>query len=69
MMCITDVEQLHLGSCKEEDIACCVATRVVCHRKDLNMLVVDCGFMGMSHDGMRQQPDTFCVIKGHPHLK
>ncbi|KAK7111800.1 hypothetical protein V1264_011375 [Littorina saxatilis] len=63
-----DVEQLYLGSCKLEDIACCVATRVVCQRRDLNMLVVDCGFMGMSHDGMRQRPDDFCVIKDHPHL-
>ena len=68
-MDFSDYEQVLLGSCREEDIACCVATRVVNQRRDLNMLIVDCGFLGLSHDGMRQRPDDFCIIKDHPHLR
>lgn len=64
-----DFEQVLLGSCKMEDIAVCVATRVVCHKRDLNMLVVDCGFLGLSHDGIAQHPEEFCIIKDNPHLR
>ncbi|XP_025114522.1 uncharacterized protein LOC112576357 [Pomacea canaliculata] len=64
-----DYENYLLGSCKLSDIACCVATRVVCQRPDLDTLVVDCGFTALGHDGMRQRPDDFCVIKDHPNLR
>lgn len=64
-----DYEQVLLGSCTINNVAACVATRVVCQRRDLSMLVIDLGFLGLSHDGMRQRPDDFCVIKDHPHLR
>ncbi|KAL8564319.1 hypothetical protein ACOMHN_004376 [Nucella lapillus] len=64
-----DLEHVLLGACRQEDIAGCVATRVVCRRPETNTLIVDCGFTGLSHDGREQVGDDFCTIRGHPHLR
>ncbi|GFS24304.1 proline synthase co-transcribed bacterial protein [Elysia marginata] len=66
-----DYEQYLLNACKESDIACRVMTRVVAHKPELNMIIVDCGFTAISHDGMAQRlPDAdFCLIQGEANLK
>ncbi|XP_005102411.1 D-threo-3-hydroxyaspartate dehydratase [Aplysia californica] len=64
-----DYEQYLLGSCKQSSIACRVMTRVIDHKPDLNMILVDCGFTALSHDGMRQRPEDFCLIEGDSNLR
>ncbi|KAG0703352.1 D-serine dehydratase [Chionoecetes opilio] len=64
-----DVQQMTLGSCKQDDIACCVATRVVGHYPDRNQLLIDCGFTGLTKQGMAQLPSGCCIFRDQPNLK
>lgn len=64
-----DAQQVSLGSCREEDVACCVATRVIGHHPDRNQLLIDCGFTGLTKQGMGQLPSGCCIFRGHPNLK
>ena len=43
-----DLFQVHLGSCKIEDIAISILASVIGHRRDLNQLVLDCGQAALS---------------------
>ena len=62
--------QQHLvGSCTKDDIAIRVATRVVGHYPDRNQILVDCGFLGLSHDGKGAIPGgAWCAVDNHPEL-
>ncbi|KAK3749909.1 hypothetical protein QZH41_017357, partial [Actinostola sp. cb2023] len=67
-----DYQQSLIGSCQLEDVAMRVLTRVIGHYPDRGHLLVDCGFTGLSHDGIMRQSlsqDPFCLIDGHPNLK
>ncbi|RUS80901.1 hypothetical protein EGW08_011337 [Elysia chlorotica] len=66
-----DYQQYLLNACRESDIAGRVMTRVVAHKPEKSMILVDCGFTAISHDGMRQQlpDDDFCLIQGESNLK
>lgn len=66
-----DYEQYLLNACKESDIACRIMTRVVAHKPELSMIIVDCGFTAISHDGMAQRLPRaeFCLIQGESNLK
>ncbi|XP_066984003.1 D-serine dehydratase-like [Macrobrachium rosenbergii] len=64
-----DVQQSTLGSCSLEDIACCVATRIIGHYPRRNQMLIDCGFTGLTKQGEGKMPSGYCVIKDHPNLK
>lgn len=64
-----DVQQMTLGSCKEDEIACCVATRVIGHYPDRNQLLIDCGFTGLTQQGTGRLPSGCCLFRGQPNLK
>ncbi|KAK3083551.1 hypothetical protein FSP39_025258 [Pinctada imbricata] len=66
-----DYMQYLIGSCEESDIACRVATRVVCHKEEQNRMYIDCGFLGVSHDGLYNGPEQSGMAKfiGHDELK
>ncbi|KAK3801902.1 hypothetical protein RRG08_005648 [Elysia crispata] len=46
-------------------------TRVIAHKPEKGMILVDCGFTAISHDGMaRRLPEKdFCLIQGESNLK
>lgn len=75
MKCLfIDVQQSLIGSCKEEDIAGRVATRVLSHYPLRNQMLVDAGFLALSHDRGKKEHDTIphggiCLIQGHPELR
>jgi len=69
---LTDVQQTIMGSCKPEDIAFKVLTRVKGHYPDRNQLLVDAGFLAMSHDGndgRKEMDGGLCWVEGHPELR
>lgn len=63
--CYYDVMQERLGSCKEEDIAVRVVTRVIGHYPKKNLLLVDMGWTACSKQG---EACGFGRIEGHPEL-
>jgi D-serine deaminase-like pyridoxal phosphate-dependent protein len=66
-----DVQQMTLGSCKLEDIAGRVATRVTGHYPHNNQILIDAGFLATSHDGPKKLPNggSYCLIENEPYLK
>eukprot|EP00425_Heterocapsa_triquetra_P029062 CAMPEP_0195121408 /NCGR_PEP_ID=MMETSP0448-20130528/124176_1 /TAXON_ID=66468 /ORGANISM="Heterocapsa triquestra, Strain CCMP 448" /LENGTH=48 /DNA_ID= /DNA_START= /DNA_END= /DNA_ORIENTATION= len=46
--------QVQLGSCKQEDIAVRVCTRVIGQYERHNTLLIDCGWTGASAQGKEQ---------------
>lgn len=64
-----DVQQASLGSCTMEDIACCVATRVIGHYPRRNQMLIDCGFLGLTKQGYGNMATGYGVIRGQPNLK
>ncbi|XP_031562465.1 uncharacterized protein LOC116298221 [Actinia tenebrosa] len=65
-----DYQQTLTGSCKIENVAVKVLTRVIGVYPSKGQILVDCGFTALSQDGMRRLPqDNFCFIDGHPNLK
>ena len=69
-----DVQQSLVGSCTQSDIAGRVATRVIAHYPLRNQMLVDAGFLALSHDGGKNPHDTIphggiSVIQGHPELR
>ena len=66
---IPDFQQCMAGSCSKNDVAIRVATRVIGHYPNRNQILVDCGFLGLSHDGKGAIPNgALCVIDKHPEL-
>ncbi|XP_067287590.1 D-serine dehydratase isoform X2 [Pseudorasbora parva] len=64
-----DVQQSLIGSCRLEDVAVRVLTRVIGHYPHRNQLLVDCGWAALSHDGGGRLPTGYAIIEGHPELK
>nr|XP_055040750.1 D-threo-3-hydroxyaspartate dehydratase [Misgurnus anguillicaudatus]XP_055040751.1 D-threo-3-hydroxyaspartate dehydratase [Misgurnus anguillicaudatus] len=64
-----DVQQSLIGSCRLENVAVRVLTRVIGHYPHRNQLLVDCGWTALSHDGGGRLPTGYCIIEGHPDLK
>ncbi|KAM9844507.1 D-serine dehydratase isoform 1-T1 [Aulostomus maculatus] len=64
-----DVQQSLIGSCRLEEVAVRVLTRVIGHCPHRNQLLIDCGWTGLSLDGGGKLPTGYAVIEGHPDLK
>merc|ERR1711920_14645 len=64
--CYYDQMQVKLGSCKVEDVAVRVCTRIIGHYPKRNMLLIDCGWTGASAQGKEH---GYGAIDGHPELK
>lgn len=65
-----DTQQYRIGSCEFDDIAVRVAARVISHRPETNQIVLDSGFVALSHDGTYcNLPDGVAVFQDHPELK
>lgn len=64
-----DYMQVLIGSCSYEDIAGKVVTSIVGHRREENLLLVDCGFLGLTTQTSEEMAQGFCFIEGHPSLK
>ncbi|XP_041374631.1 D-threo-3-hydroxyaspartate dehydratase-like [Gigantopelta aegis] len=67
-----DYNQQFMQVCGFEEIACRVATRVISHSATGDHLLVDCGFLGLSHDGIaiqQQLPYGFCAFQDQPNLR
>lgn len=64
-----DVQQSLIGSCSLEDVAVRVLTRVIGHSPHRNQLLIDCGWTGISLDGVGKLPTGNAMIEGHPNLK
>eukprot|EP00088_Acartia_fossae_P025769 TRINITY_DN26550_c0_g1_i1.p1 TRINITY_DN26550_c0_g1~~TRINITY_DN26550_c0_g1_i1.p1 ORF type:complete len:191 (+),score=19.45 TRINITY_DN26550_c0_g1_i1:34-606(+) len=50
-----DAQQVLLGSCQTEEIACRVLTTVIGHYPTRNQILVDCGFTGLTKQGKGKQ--------------
>lgn len=67
---IADTQQYRIGSCEFDDIAVRVAARVISHKPETNQIVLDSGFVALSHDGTYcNLPDGIAVFQDHPELK
>ncbi|XP_046377711.2 D-threo-3-hydroxyaspartate dehydratase-like [Haliotis rufescens] len=64
-----DYEHVRIGACTLDDVAVRVATRVISHKPSKNQLVTNSGFTSVSHDGIKQIGEEFCVVQGHPNLR
>ncbi|KAJ8385093.1 hypothetical protein AAFF_G00193140 [Aldrovandia affinis] len=64
-----DVQQSMIGSCKLDDVAVRVLTRVVGQYPHRNQLLVDCGWTALSLDSGGRLPTGYAVIEGHPDLR
>lgn len=64
-----DVQQSLIGSCRPEDIAVRVLTRVIGHYPHRNQLLVDCGWAALSQDSGGRLPTGYAIIESHPELK
>ncbi|XP_064361706.1 D-serine dehydratase-like [Dromaius novaehollandiae] len=64
-----DLQQTLLGSCRLEDVALRVLTRVVGHYRHRNQLLVDCGWAALSLHGQGRPPAAFAAVEGHPELR
>lgn len=65
--CFYDVQQMLLGSCQIQDIACKVATKVIGHYAERQQILVDCGFTALTKQGKLET--GYGVIEGHYDLK
>ena len=55
---------LQLGSCKRDDIAARVLTRIIGHFPgQRNQLIIDAGFVALSQQGFDQLGKTMAIIK------
>lgn len=67
---LLDYQQMLIGSCQIKDVAAKVLTRIIGSYPKRGRLLVDCGFTGLSQDGLTLLPNKpFCCIEGHPELK
>ncbi|XP_061853151.1 D-serine dehydratase-like [Colius striatus] len=64
-----DLQQTLLGSCRPEDVAIRVLTRVVGHYPHRRQLLVDCGWAALSLHGYDQGPAGCAAVEGHPQLR
>lgn len=64
-----DLQQTQLGSCRPEEVAIRVLTRVIGHYPHRGQLLVDCGWAALSLHGRDQGPPGCAAIEGHPRLR
>ncbi|XP_029814533.1 uncharacterized protein LOC115307288, partial [Manacus vitellinus] len=64
-----DLQQTQLGSCRPEEVAIRVLTRVVGHYPHRRQLLVDCGWAALSLHGRDRGPPGCAAIEGHPQLR
>ena len=57
-----------IGSCTRDEIACRLATRVIGHKPANNAMLIDCGFLAISYDGMKLNPNDFATFTDDPDL-
>ena len=57
-----------IGSCTKDEIACRLATRVIGHNPANNDMLIDCGFLAISYDGMKLNPNDFATFTDDPDL-
>ena len=57
-----------IGSCTKGEIACRLATRVIGHKPANNDMLIDCGFLAISYDGMKLNPNDFATFTDDPDL-
>uniref|UniRef100_A0A8B9KJR5 Zgc:162816 n=1 Tax=Astyanax mexicanus TaxID=7994 RepID=A0A8B9KJR5_ASTMX len=62
-----DVQQSLIGSCKLEDVAVRVLTRVIGHYPHRNQLLVDCGWTALSLDGGGRLPTGYACATAAMH--
>lgn len=62
--------QVAIGSCSKNDIACCVATRVIGHYPHRSQMLVDAGFLALTKQGLLADayPKSY-QFKDHPDLE
>jgi len=58
-----DAQQKTLNSCREEDVACRVLTRVLSVSDDGRRLLVDCGWTGLTTQGFEGLDGSFAIIE------
>jgi len=65
-----DSQQMRLGSCTLEEVAGKVLTRVLGHYPQRNEMLVDCGFTGLTKQGLGSQEDSkmIAMVDNQPHL-
>jgi D-serine deaminase-like pyridoxal phosphate-dependent protein len=64
-----DYQQHLLGSCELSEIAGRVLTRVIGHYPERNVVLVDCGFTALSHDGIgKTQDGRIAYVEDFPNL-
>lgn len=64
-----DAQHMHMGACTEDDVAIRVMTRIIGHKRSMNRILIDCGFLGVSHDGKGMLPhNSFAIIENNIHL-
>ena len=68
-----DAQQKCLGSCRDEDIAMTVMTRVIATYPERNMLLIDCGWEGLSSekpgDEEYWKKYGYAMFRNFPNLK
>lgn len=64
-----DGTQVAIGSCEVDDIAGTVLTRIISHYPEQGHMLIDCGWLALTLDGLGKLPTGFCVFKGEPNLK
>ncbi|XP_076091372.1 D-serine dehydratase-like [Mytilus galloprovincialis] len=64
-----DMQQVTIGSCDIDDIACRLTTRIIGHKPSHNIFLIDCGFLALSYDGMNEYPNEFSTFVDNPDLK
>ncbi|CAD5116790.1 DgyrCDS5639 [Dimorphilus gyrociliatus] len=65
-----DVQQSVIGSCNVNEIAGRVMTRIIGHYPSRNEMLIDAGFLALSHDGKGKLPNgSYCLIYDEPRLK
>uniref|UniRef100_A0A8C5JCC3 D-serine dehydratase-like domain-containing protein n=1 Tax=Junco hyemalis TaxID=40217 RepID=A0A8C5JCC3_JUNHY len=64
-----DLQQTQLGSCRPEEVAIRVLSRVIGHYPHRGQLLLDCGWAALSLHGREQGAAGCAAIEGHPQLR
>lgn len=66
-----DLQQASLDSCSLDDVACRVMTRVIGHYPHRKQMLIDCGFTGLTKQGLNANKfvSGYALFQNHPNLK
>ncbi|XP_049792144.1 uncharacterized protein LOC126199335 isoform X3 [Schistocerca nitens] len=66
-----DLQQASLYSCSLDDVACRVMTRVIGHYQHRKQMLIDCGFTGLTKQGLNANKFVagYALFENHPNLK